>query len=46
MGDNFQLVGEHTVFLGRADALISVSPHLLTDGRVDAVRPHYHIPMV
>jgi hypothetical protein len=44
--ENFRMVGEHTTFLSRANALISVSPHPLTNGRVGAISSHYHIPMV
>lgn len=41
-----KLVTEHTIFLFRADALMGVTPHFLTDSRVYAIRCCYNISMV
>jgi len=43
---NPKLVTEHTIFLFRADALIGVTPHFLTDSRVYAIHCCYNISMV
>jgi hypothetical protein len=44
--ENRQRAGQHTLFLDRANAIASVTPHLLTDSGVDAIHTRDDVPFV
>jgi len=44
--ENRQRAGQHTLFLDRANAIASMTPHLLTDSGVDAIHTRDDVTLV